>query len=206
MKKVEPFLSLQDARKSLDNGGRLFNLFSRPDDGSITEAEINKAAGVTSNSQEMALFLLLASSRLSDVDKSALSEMLSSSAKKTYEKYTAEFLVPAQLTTLAEGVNLMVHGTLELLPADSQESAFAKKLLIAGKVPTYEYESVFDAYHVYRLRDSNTGNSILAVHDKEHEILHAKAFTLGCVSRTYFPKKSDEDQSHRLLEIRYYID
>lgn len=206
MKKIEPFRTLVDAKKSLDNGGRLFNLFSTLDDGTITEAEINKAAGVTSGSQESALFLLLASSRLNDADQQGLTDMLTGSVKRFREKYAPEYLIPADVSQLPEGINVIVHGKLEPVPADTEETAFTKKLHIAGKVPTYEYESIFEAYRVYRLTDSNTGNTIFAVHDKAHESLHEGPFTLGCVSRSYFLKKSDEDATHRLLEIRYYID
>lgn len=206
MKQIKPFNNLADAQKSLDNGGKLFNLFSRAEDGAITEAEINKAAGNSSGSQDMALFLLLATSRLIDEDKDALLGMLSKTARSNSELYAPQFLTPAVDSELEEGVNLMVHGTLKLISQSDELSAYTKKLLIAGKVPTYNFESVFDSHVVYEFTDSNTGNSMLAIHTKKHAPLENNIpYTFGCISRAYFKKKSDENQQYRLLEIKYYI-
>ena len=56
MKKVNPYKSQAAALKSLDNGGRFFNVLTKADDGQITSAELSKVAGAFSNKQLMNLY------------------------------------------------------------------------------------------------------------------------------------------------------
>lgn len=46
MKKVSPYQNLNTALKSLDNGGRFYNILTKAEDGIINQAEIGKVGNL----------------------------------------------------------------------------------------------------------------------------------------------------------------
>jgi len=65
MKEVNPYKTVSGALKALDNGGRFYNIFTKSGDGTITNSELCKAAGVVSGKDKTFLFFNLALSDLS---------------------------------------------------------------------------------------------------------------------------------------------
>lgn len=87
MKQVSPFKSVDEAFESLDNGGRLYNIFTKANDNIITSSELSKAGGGINNKFKAVLYLEMVLKGLTDDDKKKIYGSLNSSLKADYDKY-----------------------------------------------------------------------------------------------------------------------
>jgi hypothetical protein len=90
MKQVSPFKSVDEAFKSLDNGGRLYNIFTKANDNIITSSELSKAGGGLNNKFKAVLYLEMVLKGLTDDDKKKIYGSLNTSLKADYDKYKPE--------------------------------------------------------------------------------------------------------------------
>ena len=65
MKKLNPCQNLTTALKTLDNGGRFYNILTKAEDGIISQAELGKVGGLFSSKQQSILLLEMSISALS---------------------------------------------------------------------------------------------------------------------------------------------
>lgn len=207
MKKINPYTTRTEARKSLDNGGRFYNLMTKSDDGIITGAELKKVAGLYGNKQRMILFLELAISKLDDNAKMSIVNTLEEDLKKAYRTYRPEVMVPSKLKK--EGVlakNIIVEGIPRLIKHKTEFKGFIMVPVMVNNVTTFSMVPIIDAYDVYEIQEVGTETTVHMAHAKSKKKLPEKSIKIGGVLKELKSKKEDEVADKSFLEAIYYLD
>jgi hypothetical protein len=203
MKKVIPYNTIAEAKASLDNGGRFYNVLSQPDDGVISQAEVAKVAGLFNAKQKMVLFLDLAISELESTEQEELISNLSDEFKPIYEKYKSTNLLPSEADKNGWlSSNVIISGTPKLLGADKAFKGFV--MVSAGK--TFTLIPIIDKYAMYEIRDDASSATFIIAHIKGETTLPAKTIKVGGVLKQLKVAKDDENASKKFLEATYFMD
>ncbi len=96
MKKLIPYQNINTALKTLDNGGRFYNILTKAEDGIISQAELGKVGGLFSSKQQSILFLEMSISALSKKEKARVLSQLDDGLQNQYQKYKAQYLLPSE--------------------------------------------------------------------------------------------------------------
>ncbi|MEO8474269.1 MAG: hypothetical protein ABI477_18855 [Chryseolinea sp.] len=203
MKKVISYNSIAEAKASLDNGGRFYNVLSQPDDGVISKAEVAKVAGLFNAKQQMVLFLDLAISELEEPEKEQLILNLSNEFRPIYDKYKSSNLLPSEVDKKGSlSTNVIITGTPKLLGSDKEFKGFV--MVSAGK--TFMLIPIIDKYTMYEIRDDASSATFIIAHAKSDTTLPAKTMKVGGVLKQLKLSKGDEHASKTFLEATYFMD
>ncbi len=205
MKEISPYTSSVQAAKTLDNGGRFFNVFTKEDDGVITKAELNKVAGLLSGKQQMILHLELLLSDLDDNQKSAVLMKLDDSLKNTYKKYRPEKLTVAEALNRGKlSSNVIISGIPKIMDSKTEFNGFIMIPIMTGKVTTFSMIPIIDQYDVYEVRDELTDTKVIIAHAKGQQKLPQKRLAIGGVLKELKVSKREDSTSDKYLEAYYY--
>ncbi len=167
VRKIEPYKTISGAMRSLDNGGRFYNLFTAADDQQITAAELKKAAGILGGSQTAALFLALATSDLKDTEQSRIRSALGPKARKWFDRYQPESLTPRDFAAKAKAGNCyVVEGEVRLFD-DVEVTGMIFIPIQTGKVTSLMPVPTTDYYTVYELGKAKRGSECLVLAPKQ---------------------------------------
>lgn len=203
MKEVTAFNTTEDAIVSLDNGGRFFDMMSKPDDGVISQAEVAKVAGVFSDKQSTVLFLDMALANLSSEERTRIVSHLSPTFKAAYEKYKPLWLFPSEAAR--NGVassSVIVTGVPTLLRSVKDFVGF----ILVPAVKAFVLIPLIDKYDVYEIRDEVSSDIFLIAHAKGAGKLPQKMVKVAGIVKQLKARKEEEDGSKNYLEVLYFMD
>lgn len=180
MKEIAPYTDSIQATKTLDNGGRFFNVFTKEDDGVISQAELNKVAGLLSGKQQMILHLELLLSALSANQKQAVLTKLDDSLKGIYRKYKPEKLTVAEALDKGKlSSNVIISGVPRMIDTKTEFNGFIMIPIMTGKVTTFSMVPIIDQYDVYEVRDEVSKARVIIAHAKGQQKLPEKSLAIG---------------------------
>jgi hypothetical protein len=205
MEKIQPYQNASEAMSALDNGGRIYNLFTEMGDDEISLGEIAKVAGVFWSAQMAVLHLQMSILELPHEQHNAILDKLDHAAQGYYQKYQALELSP--LAAKTEGLlasNLLVRGTPRHVES-KEEVGYVMMMILVGKVPIAVPNPITDHYDVYRVQDENSNEEFLIAHSKSKAKLPEEPLLLGGVLKELKLDKYETEASSRYFEVIYYM-
>jgi hypothetical protein len=202
MKQVHPYKTAEEALTDLDSGGRFYNIFTRPEDGTISQAELGKVSGLFNEKQKMILFLELSLSQLDTESKERVIAQLDDNLRTAYDKYSLTEMSPSEVNGIdIQPSNFVVTGIPEL--KESRKYFSGMILVPVGKafVPI----PISDMYHVYEIKDGQTDPGILIAHATGSEKLPEKRVKVAGVLKELTQKKGEEIDANKFLEVNYFV-
>ncbi|MBU0696549.1 MAG: hypothetical protein KKE39_08510 [Bacteroidetes bacterium] len=207
MKKIEAYPNIETAMRTLDNGGRFYNLLAKANNKVITQAELGKVAGLFNDKQKMMLYLELAIRNLSPGMKSILLSKLTPELLQNYEKYRPQYLLPSAAEQNGVlGNNVILKGIPKLTDAKTELSGFVMVPIMAGKTMTMVMIPIMDKYEVYELRDEHNGEQFFIAHAKGEQKLPEQHLTIAGLIKELKPNKKGDQPSKKFLEAIYYLE
>jgi hypothetical protein len=205
MEKIQPYQNASEAMSALDNGGRIYNLFTERGDEQISLGEIAKVAGVFWNAQKAVLHLQMSILELPHEQHNAILDNLDQEAQGYYQKYQALELSP--LAAKTEGVlasNLLVRGTPRHVES-KEEVGYVMMMILVGKVPVAIPTPITEHYDVYHVQAENSSENFLIAHSKSKAKLPEEPLLLGGVLKELKLDKYETEASSRYFEVIYYM-
>lgn len=206
MEKVKPYSEINEAIISLDNGGRFYNLFTKADDGIISQAELSKIGGTFNDIQNRILFLELSLSKLEITDKEIIVAKLDEKLKLDYLKYKPQNLLPSEV--YEKGIlssSIILTGVPKLIDSKSDFNGFIIIPMIVGKVTTFSLIPLIDHYDVYELRNEKSSETFIIAHSKSSEKLPNKKMIVAGVLKELETNKTEKGDKKFFLEAIYHI-
>ena len=203
MKKVNPYKSQAAALKSLDNGGRFFNVLTKADDGQITSAELSKVAGAFANKQLMNLYLEMSLAQLPKRDMVLAS--LSDKLNKAYQRYRPQYLSPAAAADSEQvGATVIITGIPEYKHSKTEFSGFIMVPIISGNVTTFMMIPIMDQYDVYEIKNPQSDELFIIAHARSKRKLDEVPTRVGGYLKELQIDKKDASKKRLFLETYYY--
>ncbi len=154
MRELKPYRTRHGLQKSLDNGGRFYNLFSRAQDSTITRGELAKAAGVFTSGVKAFLFLEMAQQDLPADDRQSIVTLLDPGLRKDYRRLRPLVLSPSSVEEKGTaGRSVIVTGYPRFVENKTEFSGFIMIPISTGKVTTFTMIPIFDQFDVYEVFD-----------------------------------------------------
>lgn len=154
MRELKPYRTRYGLQKSLDNGGRFYNLFSKAQDSTITRGELAKAAGVFTSSVKAFLFLEMAQQDLPADDRQSIVTLLDPDLRKDYRQLRPLVLSPSSVEEKGTaGRSVIVTGFPRFVENKTEFSGFIMIPISTGKVTTFTMIPIFDQFDVYEVFD-----------------------------------------------------
>ena len=203
MRELKPYRSVQGLRAAIDNGGRFYNFFSRPDDHVVTRGELAKAAGVFSSGVNAFLFLEMAQQELEPEDRQAVLHLLDANLRASYRRHRPLTLPPSGVEKHGTaGSSLIVTGFPQFIEDRTQLSGFI--MIPAGKV--FVMVPIFDKFDVYEVFDDRRmrepGTMVATVRGKR--LSHSGPIRFGGVLRKLNFKDKTRKSHNFYLETVFY--
>jgi len=204
MQKIKPFTEVKDAILSLDNGGRFYNLFTKANDGIISQAELSKIGGLFNDKQKIILFLELSLSKLKTTEKEIILKKLDEKLKIDYLKYKPLNLLPSEVEE--KGIlssNTILTGVPKLIDSKSDFNGFIMIPIMTGEVMTFSMIPIINNYDVYELRDEKSSETFIIAHSKSSEKLPNEKMVVAGVLKEL--EKDKDGKKKKFLEVIYQI-
>jgi hypothetical protein len=203
MRKLQPYVTVRGAQAALDNGGRFYNLFSKPSDDVVDPAELARAAGVISAGTQAFLFFEMALFDLPASEKERVVSLLSPALRERYAARRPAVLAPSVVESEGRaGRPAIVSGYPVFLEDRTQFTGFI--MVPTGRtlimVPIFDR---FDVYEVYDTPDRDTPRTVIATTrgSKRLDGIHARFG--GMLRELHFEDVTGKE--HALyLEALYY--
>lgn len=207
MRKVVPFKTVSGALRSLDNGGRFYNMLTKAGDGSITDAELRKAAGVSSGRDQALLYLELALSDLEAAGQHEVVSHLSDDVRlQLHDRRPQRVAISRFETAVSAALPVVVEGFPRFLEDKTELQAFIMIPIMAGKVMTFAMIPIFDRFDIYEVYSNSAfrgGNTIIATVRGSKRLQNVRTAFAGIVKELKFDPNTKA--SHRFyLESLYY--
>jgi hypothetical protein len=206
MKKIEPYSTIEGAIKSLDNGGRFYNLLAKAEDGVINPSEVVKVGGIFDDRQRMILFLEMALLKLNQEEKNILISKLESDLQKTYRKYKSQILLPSEVKP--KGIiesNVLITGVPVLIDSKSDFRGFIITSIL-NRENALSIISLIEEYDVYELKDEESAEAFFIAHAKASGKLPNAKITIGGVLTEFNCTESVSSPKEKFLKVIYYLD
>ncbi len=203
MRKVTPYRSISGALKSIDNGGRFFNLMSKADDGIVTDAELAKAAGVYRNAAKMHLFLKMSIMDLSETDR--ITSAFSPELRRKYKDNKPLVITPREGNDLSlVGRAVIVSGIPKYLKSKTEFSGFIMVPIMVNNVMTMMMIPIMDQYDVYEIYNDKSDSVFLVAHARSSKKFPEKLTRLGGFLKELKKEKDANNADSVFLDTCYY--
>jgi|ETNmetMinimDraft_30_1059905.scaffolds.fasta_scaffold13216_3 hypothetical protein len=205
MQPVIPYEHYSSALAALDNGGRFYNLFSKANDDTVSEAELAKVAGVFTDKQMMFLFFEMAVQSLSEQDKHALHRKLSDNLQADYASHRPQHLLPSKAEEQGEASRTAIlTGCPRFVTDKTVFSCFIMVPIIVGTVTTFTMIPIMDRYDIYELRDEPHSETIFIANVRGAPRLPEELSRFGGILKETSADKEGEKEDRLFLEVAYY--
>jgi len=205
MKEITPYTTSAQAIKSLDNGGRFFNVFTKEDDGVISRAELNKVAGLLSGKQSMIIYLEMLVSQLNDGQKNMILSKLDDSLKSAYNKYKPAHLTVSDAISRGKlSSSVIISGIPKLVDSKTEFNGFIMVPIMTGKVTTFSMIPIIDQYDIYEVRDEVSDRKVIIAHAKGSAKLPEQQLVIGGVLKELKTSTNEEKGTSKYLEAYYH--
>jgi hypothetical protein len=203
MEKVAPYKNINDAMRSLDNGGRFYNLFTKAEDGLISQAELSKIGGIFNDKQKAVLFLEVSLSKLKRTEKEIIISKLDEKLRIAYVKYKAQNLLPSEVPE--KGIlssNIILTGIPKLIDSKADFNGFIMIPIMVDKITMFSMIPLIDAYDVYELRDKKSSETFIIAHSKSSKKLPSEKMSIAGVLKKL--EKNEKEKQKTFLEASYH--
>lgn len=201
MRCVIPYKTERNAFRSLDNGGRFFNLLTHAQDGKISSAEVGVVAGVFNNNQKMVLFLEMSLYELEELSFDRIYSSLSLDLKNSYKAYLPlRYNVPEVIEKGKKGDSVIITGVPKYVSSKSEFNGFIYVPIVTGNVTTMVLVPVVDKYDVYELRDEISSKHFFIAHSRSKTKLPEEKFRFG----GFLKELKKASNYSTFLEVTYY--
>lgn len=205
MRKIIPYKTSRNALASLDNGGRFYNILTKPSDGEIAPAELAKLAGAFSDRQRMFLFLEMALAELDADSTRSITRALSPELRAHYRKHRPTHLTPAEAVQKGKPAKpIIVTGTPRYVKSNSDFVGFIMIPIMTGKVTTFSMIPIIDHYDVYEVRDRVSDDVFLIAHARNKNKLRSQPTRFGGILKKLQADKSRPSAHKVFLEVLFY--
>lgn len=202
MRKVQPYFSFDGAARALDNGGRLWNVFTHASDRVITKAEIGKAGGGGGAAGAL-LFFALATSRLDRGEREELVGRLEPRLRRQWERSGPLHLRPGELAGVEETKRpCIVEGRVRRCRPDEEGLGFVPVMVMIGNVPMTHWYPAGDQHSVAELSDGS--GSCLALAGRKRDWPEGQRVLVGGTVKEGRRSKDSSRDVQRFLEARYW--
>ena len=205
MKKLQPYRSFDGANRSLDNGGRFWNVFTNAGDRVITKGEI-AAAGAGAGWANALLFFEMMSSELSAGEREELLHRLTPKLRRRYRQSGPELVSPGKLNSLDDVKRpYILEGVARRVDEQQLTTGFIPITTMVGNVPITTQIPVTEMFVVFEVTGGRGGVG---------RVLARKGSVLADGARARFGgtlKKGREGKEKRskarnFLTARFYVD
>ena len=204
MRELRPYKTLAGAKRSLDNGGRIYNLLSRSGDEVLDASELAKAAGVYSAGMKSFLYFEMALMDLNVEGRQEVVARLSTQAMEQYQVHHPHTLKPSTVESQGQaGKTIIVSGYPVFVEDKTQFSGHIVLVVpVIMLIPIYDQ---FDVYEVFDTPDLRTPRTVIATTrgSKRLDGLHTRFG--GVLKELYFEDKTSKDHGLYLETIYYTI-
>ena len=161
MRQVTPYRTAGGARRALDNGGRILNLFTKPGDGIVEASELAKAAGVFSSGDKAFVYLDMSLSELSPGERQEMVSLLPPNLRAKYIAHRPQVLAPSVVEREgSEGDLAIVSGYPVFVEDRTQFKGFI--VMVTPVVMFIPIMDQFDVYEVYDTPDMIEPRTVVA--------------------------------------------
>jgi len=207
MKKVKPYATIEDALKSLDNGGKFFNLLAKAKDGVINPSEIVKVGGIFDDRQRMILFLEMALLQLEQADRDTLISKLENDLQRRYRKYKPQSLRPSEVTSKGKvGSNVLISGVPVQIDSTSDFRGFLLIPIMKERTNAVSIIALREDYDVYELKAEDGDETFFIAHARGSEKLPPAKITIGGVLKEYNHTEAASSPKDKFLEVVYFLE
>ena len=201
---LTPFKSLDEATKTLDNGGRFYNFLTTAEDGIISPAEVGKVAGLFNDRQKIVLYLSMCLSGLNPSARHQVENALSEDLRVSYNKYFPQYMLPSEAKEKGQiASNAVISGVPQYIDSKKDFNGFVIMPVMAGSVMTMILIPIIDHYDVYHLKDEATSQTFVIAHARSKEKLPQKRISAGGVLKEIKKKKDETGPAEMYLEVVY---
>lgn len=205
MKRVTPYRSFDAANRSLDNGGRLWNVFTQAGDRVITRAEISKAGGGGGWANAL-LFFDLMTSRLSAGEREELLHRLAPKLRRRWRQQGPELVSPKRLDALDDVKRpYLVEGRARRVAEKSLTTGFIPITTMVGNVPITTQMPVTEMFAVFEVEGARGGlGRVLA--RKGSKLSDGARARFGGLLRKGQTGKEKGSKARNFLSARFYLE
>lgn len=210
MKKITPYKTVAGALKALDNGGRLYNVFTKAKDGTITNSELLKAAGIFSGRDQAFLYFSMALARLNETEQRSVVSRLEPDLHRAFAASPPQAFSIEQFESKAQTKQTaIVHGYPRFLKDRSQFSAFIMVPISTGNTTTFTMIPIFDQFDVYELF-ANPGfagpHVIIATPSSRRRLAPVETTFGGIVKKLDFKTEAAASHAHYVESLYYTME
>ena len=202
MRELRPYKTVTGAKRSLDNGGRIYNLLARSGDEVLDASELARAAGVYSTGTKSFLYFEMALLDLPGEERREVVASLSPDTLEQYEAHRSRNLKPSNVESQGQaGKPVIVSGYPVFVEDRTQFTGYIVLVVpVVILIPIYEQ---FDVYEVFDTPDLRTPRTVIATTrgSKRLDGIHTRFG--GVLKELYFEDKTSKDHG-LFLETIYY--
>ena len=205
MKKLIPYKTVRGALAALDNGGRFFNLFSRPSDGVISRGELSKATGQLLNIKQSSLFFAMMLDRLPEADRETVIARLAASLRRKVRRNYPKRIGPEALAAhKKEKGPLIVEGVPLYCRSQNQFTSFITIPVQADSVTTQMMIPIYEEFSMYYL-ESETKVPVPIAVPKKVTRLPERSMKFGGFVQPASSSKEKPDSSDCYFTPVFYL-
>ncbi len=202
MRKIKPYRTVQGARRTLDNGGRFYNLKARAGDDVVDAGELAKAAGVHSSDARAFLYLEMALMDLPAGQKSEVLSLLSPELNRKLAAKQARILKPSVVESSGvKGTSAIVSGYPAFVEDKTRFTGFI--IMVTPVILMVPIMDRFDVYEVYDTPEMRGRRTVIATVRGSKKLDGGYARFGGILKEISFDDKTGKDHG-LFLETLYY--
>ncbi len=157
MKKVQPYRSFDGANRALDNGGRLWNIFTEAADRVITKAEI-AAAGGGGGWAGALLFFEMTTCGLNEGEREELVHRLTPKLRRRWRQAGPELVSPGRLDSLEDVKRpYLMEGVVHRVDEKDLTAGCIPVTTMVANVPMTHMTPVTQMFAVFEVRGDRGG-------------------------------------------------
>lgn len=202
MRMIRPYRTVQGARRTLDNGGRFYNLRARAGDDVVDAGELAKAAGVRSDRAGAFLYLDMALMDLPVEQKNEVLSLLSPDLNRQFAKKQAQILKPSAVESSGKsGTTAIVSGYPAFVEDKTRFAGFI--VMVTPIIMMIPIMDRFDVYEVFDTPELTGRRTVIATVRGSKRLARGFVRFGGFLKELSFDDKTGKD--HGLyMETLYY--
>jgi len=205
MKKVQPYRSFDGANRALDNGGRLWNIFTEAADRVITKAEI-AAAGGGGGWAGALLFFEMSTSALNEGEREELVHRLTPKLRRRWRQSGPELVSPGRLDSLDDTKRpYLVEGNARRVDEKQLLTGFIPITTMVGNVPITTQVPVVEMFVVFEVTGDRGGLGRVLAH-KGSKLADGARIRFGGLLRKGQQGKEKRSKRRNFLSARFYTE
>ncbi len=205
MKKLQPYKTVRGAVAAFDNGGRFFNLFTEAADGTITSAELGKAAGTLGALPHTLLYFEMMIAWLPETEQESVISKLDPSLRRKFRAKRAIRLAEADRSTLPKKPPaVIVTGKPEYARSRTQFTGFITIPVQTGSVSSSIQIPIHDEFALYTMKGGGIDDVPVAVSKSVGKLPAAQVIVGGYLMKMSAEEGDNPRETKAYISAQYY--